>query len=383
MKVSENFDKPEVRNNGFADRSNPAELLVQKMILLEQPLVIDFLNSIPVFVCVINKNREIIFSNASFQDYFEGEQEDFIGKRHGEAVNCLHAINSTGGCGTTEFCKYCGALHAVFESYKGQRSVKECRIIRQNNDDLDLLVWATPIKISDYDFTIFAFSDISNEKRRKALERIFFHDILNTAGGIRGFIEMLKMAEEDELEEFLGITYNLTEKLIDEIKAQRTICAAENNELELEIQPFSTREILDELKLLYENHEVAHDKQILVRKGAYDRIIKTDKTVLRRILGNLLKNALEASRPGDEIHLNCKSVKDFVEFEVENPGFIPRDIQMQLFQRSFSTKGNGRGLGTYSVKLLTERYLKGQITFSSDKDQGTVFTASYPSYIEE
>lgn len=38
---------------------------------------------------------------------------------------------------------------------------------------------------------------------------------------------------------------------------------------------------------------------------------------------------------------------------------MPRTSQLQIFQRSFSTKGKGRGLGTYSIKLLTERYLKG------------------------
>jgi K+-sensing histidine kinase KdpD len=381
MKILESLDASSEDIKVSIKRSNPADLLVQKMILLEQPLVIDFINSVPVFVCVINKNREIIYSNKSFQDFFLGELEDFIGLRPGEAVECEHSNNSTGGCGTSEFCKYCGAAHAIIESHGGAKGVKECSITRSNNDTLELLVWATPIKISDNNFTIFALSDISHEKRRKALERIFFHDILNTAGGIRGFVEMIQTADEDEVKEFADITYNLTDKLIEEIKAQRTISAAENEELELDIQPFSTKEILEEVKLLYENHDVAKGKRISIRNGTYDAIIKTDKTVLRRILGNLLKNALEASKPGDEVSLFCKSVQKLIEFEVENPAFIPHDIQMQLFKRSFSTKGNNRGLGTYSIKLLTERYLKGQIHFSSDERNGTVFTATYPEII--
>jgi sensor histidine kinase regulating citrate/malate metabolism len=47
---------------------------------------------------------------------------------------------------------------------------------------------------------------------------------------------------------------------------------------------------------------------------------------------------------------------------------------MQLFQRSFSTKGNGRGIGTYSIKLLTENYLKGKVSFFSNEEEGTVFS---------
>ena len=50
------------------------------------------------------------------------------------------------------------------------------------------------------------------------------------------------------------------------------------------------------------------------------------------------------------------------------------DIQLQIFQRSFSTKGLTRGLGTYSVKLLTENYLKGKVSFMSNALEGTVFS---------
>ncbi len=49
-----------------------------------------------------------------------------------------------------------------------------------------------------------------------------------------------------------------------------------------------------------------------------------------------------------------------------------------MFQRSFTTKGEGRGLGTYSMKLLSERYLNGRVEFTSSPEHGTTFTAVYP-----
>jgi signal transduction histidine kinase len=50
-----------------------------------------------------------------------------------------------------------------------------------------------------------------------------------------------------------------------------------------------------------------------------------------------------------------------------------------MFQRSFTTKeGGGRGIGAYSVKLLTERYLGGWVTFSSSREVGTTFTVTLP-----
>ena len=46
---------------------------------------------------------------------------------------------------------------------------------------------------------------------------------------------------------------------------------------------------------------------------------------------------------------------------------MPRQVQLQIFKRSFSTKGAARGLGTYSMRLLSERYLKGVVSFTGEK----------------
>ncbi len=57
---------------------------------------------------------------------------------------------------------------------------------------------------------------------------------------------------------------------------------------------------------------------------------------------------------------------------------MPEAVQLQLFQRSFTTKGLGRGIGTYSIRLLTERYLGGKVSFTSTPAAGTRFELSFP-----
>ncbi|MBN1301670.1 MAG: GHKL domain-containing protein [Melioribacteraceae bacterium] len=382
MKILENTDFEKIKTE-FAspERATYDELFEQKILFSDQHLLIQFLNSIPVHVTVLNSHRQIVFANQSFQEFLSLPFSEILGKRPGEAVDCINWKKGISGCGTSKFCRQCGAVNAILKSYKGNRGIEECRITLDNSHALDLMVWATPIKIGDHEFTIFTMSDVSHEKRRKALERIFFHDILNTAGAVRGFFELIRNDDPSNLMEYLKITETMTEQLIEEIKAQRTISAAENDELILEIQPFSTREILEEIKMIYSSHQVSHDKNIEIKTGCIDIVIRSDKTILRRIIGNLLKNALEASKAGDTVNLSCRMQEGFVEFMVENPTFIPEEIQTQLFQRSFSTKGIGRGLGTYSVKMLSERYLEGQVKFVSSRDKGTVFTARYPKAI--
>jgi sensor histidine kinase regulating citrate/malate metabolism len=61
---------------------------------------------------------------------------------------------------------------------------------------------------------------------------------------------------------------------------------------------------------------------------------------------------------------------------------MPREVQLQLFKRSFTTKGAGRGVGAYSMKLLTEQYLRGTVTFRSSPEEGTTFVAGYPPSLD-
>jgi hypothetical protein len=89
----------------------------------------------------------------------------------------------------------------------------------------------------------------------------------------------------------------------------------------------------------------------------------------------MIKNALEAIPQGQTVTLQCQEQGDDVVFSVNNPGVMPRDVQRQVFQRSFSTKSkSGRGIGTHSIKLLGERYLGGEVGFTSDPSDGTTFS---------
>ncbi len=366
-----------------AERASVEEIQRQQQIFQDVPLMNQMLDAVPNIVVVLNHERQIVFANRSLYNTLgikNGEMDRVIGSRPGEILRCVHAFESEGGCGTTVFCSTCGAVKAILSSQKEKAEVQECRIIQdQTGDALDLRVWANPLVLNDFLFTVFTVIDISHEKRREFLERIFFHDILNTAGGLRGSAELIREAGLEELNEFQDIILRLSNDLIDEIQAQRQLAAAENEELAAHPSGFITADILAEIVDLYNGHEVARGKHIRIDDKAYHGRLITDRTLLRRVLGNMTKNALEASGLGDTVTLGCEAIDQGVSFWVHNPGLIPMDIQLQIFQRSFSTKGSGRGLGTYSIKLLTERYLKGRVSFGTSLEEGTVFRAVCPN----
>jgi sensor histidine kinase regulating citrate/malate metabolism len=68
-----------------------------------------------------------------------------------------------------------------------------------------------------------------------------------------------------------------------------------------------------------------------------------------------------------------KKEDEKLKFSVHNTKFITRDIEMQVFMRTFSTKGPQRGLGTYSMKILGEQSLGGTVDFTTSETEGTTF----------
>lgn len=347
---------------------------------------IQILDLIPIHIIITNKHRQIVFANKEFRDTFcNDSSNDYIGMRPGESIECRNADMNPDGCGASQKCRFCGATNAILESQQKGYSIREGIFTINKNSALNVLITATQVNVGNEEFTLVAFRDISNEKRRKALERIFFHDVLNMAGGLKGFLEMLKDDAQSEFRDIVNIAANISNKLIDEIQSQRTLISAENGDLHLNITAFSTRELLEEVKLLLTGLDATSDKEIRINNDAYDGIIHTDKALLRRVIINLGKNALEAINPGASVLLDCSCIEDSVksfEFSVQNPGQMPTDIQYQLFQRSFSTKSNDRGIGTYSIKLLTENYLGGTIRFTSDEKSGTKFMVRYPARLK-
>lgn len=356
-----------------AERATPENLKADAERFATDPLLQALLDAVPNVFLILNEQRQMVYANRAMLDVLGWEQLDYeAGLRPGEALNCEHS-DHVNGCGTTDFCRQCGAVRAILSSLRGLESIEECRIIQRDGSALDLRVWATPLELGDRRFSIFAINDISSEKRRRALERIFFHDVMNTAGALSGFIQLLNNASEEQIGEYMEVLKRVSGRLLEEIQAQKDLAAAESDELVPQWQPVNALEVL---RATCQSQNTDHP--LVVDSEAEPVVFHSDPVLLGRVLGNLIKNAVEASTGGQPVHVNCDQQGGFVAFHIHNEGAMPRNVQLQLFQRSFSTKGEGRGLGTYSIKLLSERYLKGDVSFVSSQTKGTTFTVRFP-----
>ncbi len=106
--------------------------------------------------------------------------------------------------------------------------------------------------------------------------------------------------------------------------------------------------------------------------------INIDPLYFKRVLVNLISNALQAMPTGGQLTLSTDFDGEYECITVKDTGIgIPEDVKPMMFQPLFTTKAKGQGLGLAVVKRLTEA-MKGTVTFESEAGNGTAFIVKLP-----
>ena len=366
-----------------ATRTAGSHLAKQSALFTQDHLFTDLMNRVPAGLFTLNGNRQIVYANTAALGLADGRGLDEVrGLRPGELVGCTHSF-APGGCGTTKACRHCGAVNAILKSQTGLPDVEECHLLlceAKGGAALDLRVWASPLDTAGERFTFLALLDIEDEKRRQFLEKSFLFDIRNSTSALKGFLSLLETDEPDELrrEGYLHNVQLLADQILTNINAQKTLLAAENGELTPRPAWTSSRALVDEVFAGHDRPDLKDGRSLVLAEDCADLPVETDAALLKQVLAAMVKNAIEAAVPGEAVTMGCMPSGDRVCFWVHNPTYMPENVRLQVFNRSFSTKGAGRGLGTYSMKILTDHFLGGEIGFTSSEAAGTRFMATYP-----
>jgi len=105
----------------------------------------------------------------------------------------------------------------------------------------------------------------------------------------------------------------------------------------------------------------------------------TDSIYIRRILANLITNAIQAMPNGGKITIAVTYQNNSVKIVIKDTGQgMTKEIQEKLFTPLFTTKAKGQGFGLAVVKKFIEE-LGGTISFESKYNEGTKFTIIFPN----
>lgn len=363
------------------ERTDNKKLLEEIDLVSGNPVMSGLLHSVGGLLAVLDGNRQIIALNDSFlRKIGIGDSKEALGLRPGEALKCIHADEEPGGCGTSRYCSTCGAAIAIVSSIVKEEPVeRKCALSFNKSgsvEEISLLVRAHPIEIEGNKFILLFLQDITVNESRAALERTFFHDINNMLNMLVQAGELLIKENNSEIAETI---HNASARILREVALQHSLSINEPAHYTPAWSRYGLEDVIHELEAFFREHPAGKDKELQLQGSIPALSIKTDISALLRVLSNMVINALEATEKGGDIKMWIERHASAVSFSVWNSDEIPKEVTYRIFQRNFSTKeGDGRGIGTYSMKLFGEQVLGGKVSFTTSGDEGTVFRFDHP-----
>ena len=232
----------------------------------------------------------------------------------------------------------------------------------------------------------------ANRAKTEFLQRMS-HDIRTPINGIRGMIEIANYYKDDpdkqtECRKKIWDASGLLLELVNEVLDMGKL---ESGEIMLEEREFDLKELLDSVGVVVDKQ--ARERGITIITDSYPvehRYLLGSPLHLRRLLMNIISNAVKYNRVGGEIRLGCceKPSADpetaQIEFTCADTGIgMSEEFQKHVFE-PFAQERNtarseygGTGLGMPIAKSLAEK-MGGTLSFVSRQGVGTTFTLSLP-----
>lgn len=349
------------------------------------PVIDGIMGMVGGLVAVLNQNRQILAVNHGLMEMLGVENpQEVLGLRPGEALGCTYADEMAAGCGTSPYCITCGAAIAIVSTLGTHGPVERscCITVERDKRKVDLFfhVHATTIQIEGNAFVLIFLNDITEQQRQAALQRSFFHDINNTIMGVLNASEILSLNSSTENRHKADQVVRLSRRLANEVALQQYFINSGSDPFNVQSESLLVGDILKEVVFSAALHPSYKGKRLRTDNDSSEIVIHTDPGLLLRVLGNMIINAFEAEKTGQEIHLKVQPIRDGIVFSVWNSQPIAPSIARRIFQRNFSTKNeSGRGLGTYSMKLIGEQLLGGRVYFETSRQAGTSFFIELPA----
>lgn len=366
-----------------AEKADYSDILDSYNLFKNDTLLNMYHDAMPDIAVIVNKQRQLVYANHFLLEFLDLDSDKLLlGKRFGQLVECIHSEETTSGCGTTESCRFCGIVNAILDSQRLKKPiVKEARVTAGRGEETvsyDFIVKASPLTYHQEDYTIVCLHDISDRKRRSILETSYFNEMYDSATELQQMVSAIREQEHDlENLPLIEAAEKVNYELMEDILAQRMLNDAEEGTLIPEVCRCNPVQILNELQAYFLSHQVASGKKLFLDPFTHSVNFESDSNLVKRVLTNLLTNAFEAVDEGKIVKVGARLDNRVIRFWVYNPEEMTQAVKLQVFQRSFSTKATNRGIGTYTARLITIKYLKGKIYFTSNSE-GTTFYVEVP-----
>lgn len=184
-----------------------------------------------------------------------------------------------------------------------------------------------------------------------------------------------------EQKDMLKLTLDSCNYMYDMVYTLLSTYKFENGDISLNFSSFNFTKVVKES--IKELMNLAEENYITIEFGDFQPVVITaDRIEMKRVVVNLLSNAINYAFQNSRIYISCLKVGNNIEFSVKNSSpYIEPSVMNGLFRKyvTHSDKFNkvGVGLGLYLSKKIVEAH-GGKIITKSFKNQSNIFGFSIP-----
>ncbi|MBP6562373.1 MAG: HAMP domain-containing protein [Neisseriaceae bacterium] len=249
-----------------------------------------------------------------------------------------------------------------------------------------VLAKITPLAPEDGGGMVLVFDDVTELVKAQKdaawgeVAKRLAHEIRNPLTPIQLSAERLAMKLSDKLDEKdAGMLKRSTDTIVKQVSALKSMVEAFRNYAKapsIKLHKLDLNEMIREVLTLYEGAACTITPEL----SNIPIIINADSGMMRQVLHNLLKNAIEAAE--DEtvpvIQIKSSIQEKFAILEIENNGKrFSQDVLRRAFEPYITDKPSGTGLGLSVVKKIIDEH-QGTITLTNQEPTGALVKIALP-----
>ena len=341
------------------------------------------INSLPVGFSMVDKDGIVLDFNPAAEAITGYSKEEALGKPH---LEILHGTSDEDAC----------PLHKHALQQREQTVAMETTIKKKNGERIALSVATSPL-FDDQGVLaggVELFRDITETKRlereRKNMLTMFAHDMKNPVMASGGFVSRLLSGKDgaltdkqknhleiirEELDRLAGLLTDFLEFSLLETKEYKPVPAPFDIETEM-------RKTVETTRMEAEKKNI---KLVFERFGEKPPTSNVDASMIKRMIANLLDNAIKYTGPGGTITVRLsEGEEENMLVSVTDTGIgIPENHQPYVFDAFYrvSRDAKGTGLGLAIAKTIVEAH-GGRIWVESAPGKGSTFNVVLPKHQE-
>jgi PAS domain S-box-containing protein len=278
-----------------------------------------------------------------------------------------------------------------FENLRDAQSLTyESVLSKHNGESLPVEVHVSQITITEKFYLQWIFRDIREQKRveqlREDLSAMLYHDLRSPLANIVSSLDimesMLPLSKSESLQSVFDVAKRSTERMQRMIDGLLDINRLESGQqiTKKQITHLDTliAESVDIIKATAANKEINLTSHIAANIPA----VMIDEDMMRRVILNLLENAIKFSPNQSTVTISASKEQNSVRVWVDDQGHgIPEDTKEEIFEKFVRLKQNypvkGLGLGLAFCKLAVQAH-GGTIWVENIPQGGSRFVFTLP-----